>query len=277
LRRQIEPADGAGVTKHRLKAETLGVVPGLSAFGGLLNFFSGNLTRRTLLFALIPLIFLSYFGMLASAIVLSPIAYDWRYSVISHLISPRNNPGFHTVPSLGIAITGLLIVPFAGYINRRLCVASRLGANIGAVAFANGAIWLTLAGLIVSQSHHGTSSLPRLHEICARTAALGIGTGLIAFCLCALKGYFIQKLYQRRLLISWILLTLCPILGIVFSECLLGIMRAHLLWSYPIDRLKNSLFWHLAFWEWIGSAAVFLFLLSSALFLPEQASVPSRI
>jgi hypothetical protein len=108
--------------------------------------------------------------MLASAIVLSPIAYDWRYSVISHLISPRNNPGFHTVPSLGIAITGLLIVPFAGYINRRLCVASRLGANIGAVAFANGAIWLTLAGLIVSQSDHGTSSLPRLHEICARTA-----------------------------------------------------------------------------------------------------------
>jgi hypothetical protein len=26
------------------------------------------------------------------------------------------------------------------------------------------------------------------------------------------------------------------------------------------------------FWEWIGSAAVFLFLLSSALFLPEQTS-----
>jgi len=43
-------------------------------------------------------------------------------------------------------------------------------------------------------------------------------------------------------------------------------------WSYQIDLvLKNALFWHLAFWEWIGSAAVFLFLLSSALFLPEQS------
>jgi hypothetical protein len=224
---------------------------GPSTFGGLLNFFLGNLTRRTLLFVLIPLIFLSYFGMLASAVFLSPIAYDWRSSVISHLISPRNNPGFHTVPSLGVAITGLLILPSGGYINRRLRVASRLGANIGTVAFANGAIWLALAGLIVSQSHHGTSSLPRLHEMCARTAALGIGTGLITFCLCALKGYFIpakgKKLYQRWLLISWILLTLGPILGLAFSECLLLIMRAHLLWSYPIDQLKNSLFWHLAF------------------------------
>jgi hypothetical protein len=126
---------------------------GPSTFGGLLNFFSGNLTRRTLLFVLIRLIFLSYFGMLASAIFLFP-------------------------------------------------------------------------------------SLPRLHEMCARTAALGIGTGLIALCLCALKGYFIpakgKKLYQCWLLISWIVLTLGPILGLAFSECLLLIMRAHLLWSYPL-------------------------------------------
>jgi hypothetical protein len=28
----------------------------------------------------------------------------------------------------------------------------------------------------------------------------------------------------------------------------------------------------LAFWEWVRSAAVFLFLLSSALFLPEHAN-----
>jgi len=79
-----------------------------------------------------------------------------------------------------------------------------------------------------------------------------------------------KKLYQRRLLLSWILLTLGPILGVTFSEGLVRIVGAHLLWSYHIDQLKNSLFWHLAFWEWIGSAAVFLFLLSSAIFLPQQ-------
>jgi hypothetical protein len=284
LEREIEPADGAGVVKHRLNAEepAAGTGTGLPALGRLLNFFSGNLTRRTLLFVVIPLIFLSYFGTLAFAISWSPKVYDWRYSVISHLISPRSNPGFHIVPSLGIAITGLLIIPFAGYINRRLRVASRLGANIGTVAFVNGAIWLILAGLIVSQGNHGNLSFPRLHEICARTAALGLGIGLLAFCSCALKGYFIpakgKKLYQRRLLISWILLSLGPIFGIVFSEGLLLVMRAHWQWSYQVDHmLKTSLFWQLAFWEWTGSAAVFLFLLSSALFLPEQTIVRNRM
>jgi len=232
------------------------------------------LTRRTLLFVLIPLIFVSYFGILAAAIFLSPIAYDWRYSVISHLISPRNNPEFHAVPSLGIPITGLLIIPFSGYINRRLRVVSRLGADIGTVAFANGAIWLTLAGLIVSQGRDRSSSVPRLHEMCARTAAFGLGAGMVVFCLYALKGYLApatgKKLYQRRLLISWILLTLGPILGLAFSEGLSRLMQAHPVWSYPVEQWKTSLFWHLAFWEWIGSASVFLFLLSSALFLPEQ-------
>ena len=154
MKRRIEPADGAGVIDDRLKAEAARAPRGVSVLGGLLNFFSGNLTTRTLLFVLIPLIFLSYFGSLASAIFLSPIAYDWRYSVISHLISPRNNPKFHAVASL---ITGLLTIPFAGYINRRLRVASRLGVRIGTAAFASGAIWLILASLIVSQNHDGTS------------------------------------------------------------------------------------------------------------------------
>ena len=130
MKRRIEPADGAGIIDDRLKAEAARAVRGVSVFGGLLNFFSSNLTRRTLLFVLIPLIFLSYFGSLASAIFLSPMAYDWRYSVISHLISPRNNPKFHAVASFGIAITGLLIIPFAGYINRRLRVVSRLGVSV---------------------------------------------------------------------------------------------------------------------------------------------------
>jgi hypothetical protein len=268
---QIEPVDGASVMNHRLKAETTSVAMSLSAFGGVLNFFSGNLRRKTLLFVVVPLIFLSYFGTLAFAIFRFPEAYDWRRSVISHLISPRNNPEFHAIPSFGMAFTGLLMIPFAGYINRRLRVASQLGANIGAFAFGSGVLWLILAGLIVSQRHPGTLSLPRLHEMCARTAALSIGTGLLAFCACALKGYLIsatgKKPYQRRLLISWMLLTAVPILGVVLSECLLLTLRAQL----PVSPVwKNAFFWHLAFWEWIGSAAVFLFLLSSALFLPEQ-------
>jgi hypothetical protein len=48
---------------------------------------------------------------------------DWRYRMISDLISPRNNPEFHWIPSLGITIAGLLLIPFIGYIHRRLHLA----------------------------------------------------------------------------------------------------------------------------------------------------------
>jgi hypothetical protein len=241
---------------------------------GLLKFVSGNLERKTLLFVVVPLIFLAYFGTIAFASFWFPGTYDWRHRAISNLISPWNNPEFHRIPSAGIAASGLLMIPFAGYIKRRVCVASRFGANIGAFAFGSGAIWLVLAALIVSQ-HRTNSVLPRLHEICARTSAFGLGTGMVVFCSCAIKGYFIpvigNKTSNPRLLFSWILTTLPPIFGAGLSECLSLATYAHFAWSTAIDNaLKNSIAWHLAFWEWVGSAAVFLFLLSSALFLPEN-------
>jgi hypothetical protein len=242
---------------------------------GLLNFISGDLERKTLLCVLVPLIFMAYFGTLAFACFWFPGTYDWRYRVISSLISPWNNPEFHWIPSAGITGTGLLMIPFVGYINRRVRVGCRLAANIGTFAFGSGVIWLILAALIVSQHQHGTSMLPRLHEMCARTSALGLATGMLLFCWCAIKGYFVpdigNKAINVQLVVSWILLTLPPIL-VALGECLLLATYAHFTWSMAVyHALKNSVAWHLAFWEWVGSAAVFLFLISSALFLPEHA------
>jgi hypothetical protein len=76
--------------------------------------------------------------------------------------------------------TDLLI--FAGYIHRRLRDASRLAAKIGSFAFGTGVLLLILTAFIVSPSHPKISILPRFHEICARTAAVGIGAGLLFFC-----------------------------------------------------------------------------------------------
>jgi hypothetical protein len=242
---------------------------------GLLKFVSGDLERKTLLFVLVPLIFLAYFGTLIFACFWFPGTYDWRYRVISSLISPWNNPALHWIPSAGIAGAGLLMIPFAGYVQRRVRVASRLGANIGAFAFGSGVIWLILAALIVSQHHHAKSVLPRLHEMCGRTSALGLGTGMIVFCSCAIKGYFMpfigNKAFNLQLLVCWILTTL-PAIVVALSECLLLATYTHFTWSAAVyHALKNSVAWHLAFWEWVGSAAVFLFLFSSALFLPKHA------
>lgn len=239
------------------------------------RFCSGNLRRSTLLFVLIPLIAASYFGTLAFAILLFPESYDWRYRVISSLISPRYNPAFHWIPSFGMALAGLLMIPFAGYIRRHLRSVTPRMAGLGGGAFAAGAVALTLTAFVVSPHLHGPAKGLRIHEVLGRTAALGIGMGMVLFCWCLLKGHCLapagKRLYPLKLLVSWTLLTLPPVLGLGLSGGILLMAQAQPSWSHALYfGFRNSMAWHLGFWEWIGSAAVFLFLLSSALLLPEE-------
>jgi hypothetical protein len=236
--------------------------------GGIL---SGNLSRKVLLFVWLPLIGLSYFGTLAIAARLSPNSYNWRHKAISKLLYPGNDPVFHCLASLGIAAAGLLMIPIVSYIRGRLLSVSAFTVDVAASAFGLGAIDLVLAGLIVSHPAHGTSPFPRLHEMLARTAALALGAGMILFWACAAKRYFASSTrtpQRRRLLISWSLLTLPAILIVILRIA----AETHLNWSNSLyEALGNRDVWDLGLWEWLGSAAVFLFLVSAALFLPEKA------
>jgi len=61
-----------------------------------------------------------------------PQNYDWRYRVISNLLSPRDNPSHYWMAACGLALTGLLMLPFAGYLRRHLGVIAPRTANISA-------------------------------------------------------------------------------------------------------------------------------------------------
>jgi hypothetical protein len=143
---------------------------------------------------------------------------------------PGYDPGLHYIASLGVEVTGLLIVPLAGYIRRRLRRVSAMAADAGAFAFELGAIGLVLAGMIVSHPIHSMSAFRRLHEMLARTAAFGLGTGIIVFWLCAAKGYLAgagSSLEWGRLLVSWSLIAL-PALSIALLR---AAVSAHIDWS----------------------------------------------
>jgi hypothetical protein len=87
--------------------------------------------RKSILSALLALIFLSFFGTLTLSASMSPQSYDWRYSVISHLLSPRDNPSHYRLAAGGLALTGLLMLPFAGYLRRQLgMIAPRVAAGL---------------------------------------------------------------------------------------------------------------------------------------------------
>jgi hypothetical protein len=50
---------------------------------------------KPVLVVLLGLIFLSFFGMLGLGASMFPENYDWRYRVISNLLSPRDNPNHY--------------------------------------------------------------------------------------------------------------------------------------------------------------------------------------
>jgi hypothetical protein len=226
----------------------------------LADFCSGRLKRRTLLWIFMPLILMSYFGSMTLAIWMFPGPFDWRTRSMSKLLYPRNNPQFHAIGSVGVAVAGLLTIPFAGYIGRRLRVISPVPAEIGAFALSAGAISLILGALIVSQRF--------LHEMFARGAGICFGLGMLAFYLCAIGGLWLppnERHTRLPIFLAWSPIVPPALLVIVMRL----LTAAHLRWSNPVyQAIEYRSLWHLGFWEWIGSIGVFLFLLGAVLFLP---------
>src|SRR5262249_61138610 len=97
------------------------------------------LYRKSALAMLLALIFFSFFGTLTASAWMFPQNYDWRYRVISNLLSPRDNPSHYWLAASGLVLTGFLMLPFAGHLRRHLEVIAPRGARISAGSFTAGA------------------------------------------------------------------------------------------------------------------------------------------
>jgi len=254
----------------RLKGIVAGIAVARWKFGeynrGIVDFLSGNLRRRTMLGVVVPLIGIFYFGSLAVAVALFPKGYDWRVMSISKLLYPLVNPQYHVIPAVGVGLSGVLMLPCAGYIRRGLGGDSSMVRAAAALFFA-GAVCLILASAITSHPAQGRATVPRLHEALARVAGIGLGLGMLLFELAALKRQRRDggDLSSRRMVIWWSWLT-WP--GIVVMTFVL-VLRIHLAVLEPVARaLKHTAAWNLGSWEWVGSAAVLGFLAVAAWYLP---------
>jgi hypothetical protein len=217
--------------------------------------------RKSVLAVLLGMIFLSFFGTLAVSAAMFPENYDWRYRVISNLLSPRDNPHHYWLPAWGISVAALLMLPLTGYLRWQLEMASPRAAAVSSGAFVAGIVALICACLVVPQHVHAILGIRRLHEFLGRCSAGFMATGMLFGCWCAWKRC------ERGLFWTWSLATLLPLAGLLCSESLLLLTRLQPSWARPIrGALRHSVFWHLGFWEWTGAAAVFVFL-CAAVFL----------
>jgi hypothetical protein len=216
----------------------------------------------------------SYFGSLWAASLHFPHPYDWRVNVISNLLSSRDNPGWYWLPSAGVAVAGLCMLPLAAWMERELGDGeSKLARRVRRPAFLVGIGCLILAALVTPQHAHMVMGMRHAHEALARTSAAGLGVGML--CACGSAGLKNGENAGRRkrlrtLRVMWWATTLPPMAAAVASLLLAALARFHGPAAAPAEYFRGTIFWHLAFWEWIGSAVVFLFFASPVVILREK-------
>jgi len=225
-------------------------------------------------YLLLGLLFFSYFGSLWVGALYFPHGYDWRRNVISNLLSPRDNPGWYWAPSLGVAVAGLCMLGLAVWMERELGMGKGGGVRRG--AFLVGIGCLILSAIVVPQHAHLVMGMRHAHEVLARTAAVCLGMGMLCACrdVGRITGEGRRGRQLRILRVAWWVATVPPMAGAVGSGLVVGMTR--LLGSGAaagyFGCFRGTVFWHLAFWEWMGSGAVFLFFASGAIILREVKS-----
>jgi hypothetical protein len=236
------------------------------------------LYRKSTLGILLALIFLSFFGTLTLSASMFPKDYDWRYRVISNLLSPRDNPDFYWIAAIGLGLSGALMLPFAGYLWHSLGMVAPRMAKVTAVAFVFGIIALICACVVFPQHTHKPLGIKRLHEFLGHSSAGFFAISMLSGCWCASKVRA-QNSAAAWLFWSWLLVTAGPLIGLFVTEALLLLTQLQPSWAEPIRHaLRHSVFWHLGYWEWTGAMGVFLFLCAAVFLTPAQAqgTAPSR-
>ena len=236
--------------------------------------FAGHVSKSTLLIWLLPLSAASFFGTLSAAALFYPAGYNWRVHAISQLTSLSDNPQICWLPSLGIMLAMLLLLPFAGYVAQRLHgITPRLARSVG-LAFPFG--FVGFVGAMAAQLAQPVIGLEWLHEFLARVSAGCLIVGVFCCCGSAIKDWLSRSGDQGSLpgslVIFWVSLSLLPAvcLASIGALVLLG-QQAGLVWVEDLRySFRPTVLWHLAFWEWAGTVMAYIFLIGSVLLLPAS-------
>jgi hypothetical protein len=231
-------------------------------------FFSGSISRKAMLVRLNPLIIAALCIPIFIANLIFPTKYDWRYMVLSALSSPNDNPQVYLLPSIGMTIAGVLMIPFLGYYQKKLGKVCRGSTGVGTF-FMFIAIFSMIGVSTISQVLVGVKNL---HEIFAVLGFLGvILAGSFYGCPILkdrLKGakQFDMRLYWAGILALWV-----PVIGLAVSQLYIAIVKPS--WGYVgiqwITSQQVPVVMSLAFWEWLMFVDIIMFVVLLAVMVPE--------
>jgi hypothetical protein len=179
-----------------------------------------------------------------------PAEFDWRRVVISALQSPRDNPQGYGWISLGLALSGLLLLPLIGYFGAVLAPWSPRGARLVRRLLGAGILGMVLVALFT----HRPAFYPRLHENLAFLAYCSLVLGLLATTLLFMRHPGATLLADRAGR-KWLL----PLLAAaIFGPLLAAALSQFAVYAFTEWRAEGLPPWlNLAFWQWILSVLLY--------------------
>ncbi|MHA1999633.1 MAG: hypothetical protein ACTSU9_16105 [Promethearchaeota archaeon] len=238
-------------------------------------FFSGKLSKDTLIKKLIPAIIAIILLSIFISNLLYPAAYDWRFVVISGLLDSGENPIGNYFLSIGMTVLGILMIPMIGYFQKRLGKICKGVAGTGTFFFLLGIIGLISVGTIGQVIH----TIDKFHEILAGIGFLGLLLSAFFYGFPIMKDrnkgakQFNMKVWTILSIILWI-----PVIGMAAASLMdPGWGWVDLSWINEFDPdyvgtapVLLKLVLSFAFWEWLLFGAVMAYMIIFAFFVPDN-------
>ncbi|MBN2154347.1 MAG: hypothetical protein JW839_23025 [Candidatus Lokiarchaeota archaeon] len=248
------------------------------------KFFNGTFSRNTMLTRLVPLILAVMLVTLFIAALMFPTAYDWRYLVISALLSTEDNPFWNAFPALGMTVGGVLMIGFLGYYQKRLGKICRGTAGVGtafvlvAIIGLIGVGTVGQAGELIPEFHAilEDAGLEKLHEYLAALGFLGVVFAAIFYSCPVLKDRFQgAKQFNMRTFLAGLVPILVGVAGLALSSLFNALVDWPEAMGNPAnpaieDAGKYPAWISFAFWEWILFVGVVVYIVLLAVLVPES-------
>ncbi len=215
-------------------------------------------------------------GILVSGMVLSwhyyPGTFDWRYQVVCYLISQVDNPNAYLYFCVALLVTFALLLPLPRYLRERLVHYSPRTARVASYVLAWGFWGAIGVGTEKIVFRNLSSIYAKGHEYIALVAFLGMFFGVAGLWFALVRYANRHGGWSKWRMGALFLLSIGPMVGAALSQGYLYYVPNDLGWVGPGWAARGvPVYYSCAFWEWLSSACVFVYLYLLIYLLPAHS------
>jgi len=220
-----------------------------------------------------PLAMIVLFGGIGLSWQFFPGGFDWRYQTLSDLVARAKNPEGFRYYCAALVLAPLLVFPLCRYLRNAFAPTTPRTAAFSFHALRTGLGMMVIVGVERLTLTTLSDVIHKGHEYLAIVAFFGLFLGVVGFWLALARSLTRRWNWTPLQLFVLAMISASPLLGAIISQAYLYVVPNDLGWVGPHwAALGVPLYLSFAFWEWLASLAVWLYLYVILLLAPEATA-----